>query len=86
MFSNLEKTLSSMTTPSANDIVVAQRQMSTTLLTIVPESDFKDLIAKAANTYYAAATLVADQIDHTVSALTETVKKTAETTFSGAKA
>lgn len=74
-----------MTLPTANDIVVAQRQLSTTLLTIVPESEFKHLAAKAASAYCTAATLVADQIDHTVETATDAFKKTATTMFSGVK-
>jgi len=85
MFSNLTKTLSSFTLPTANDIVVAQRQLSTTLLTIVPESEFKNLAAKAASAYCTAATLVADQIDHATETVTASFKETTATVFSEAK-
>jgi len=55
------------------------------LLTIVPESEFKNLAAKAASAYCTAATLVADQIDHATETVTASFKKTTATVFSEAK-
>ncbi len=69
MFNKFTETLTKMKPFTANDVVTAQRTVSSTVIKAIPVPQIKEMTEKATAAYLTYAQLIADQIDKATDSL-----------------